>query len=65
MTFERGTGAGFAPVFKVVGWKGEPPRCVTIDGKEVPAASAALNGTLILQVLGRIEGERAALQIGK
>ena len=65
VTFERGAGAGFAPVFKVVGWKGEAPRSVTVDGKEVPAASAVLGETLILQVLGRIEGETAALKIGR
>lgn len=64
VTLERGSGAGFAPVFKVVGWKGEAPRSVTIDGKQVPAASAVLGEKLILQVLGRIEAERAALQIG-
>jgi len=64
VTYERGSGAGFAPVFKVVGWKGEAPRSVMIDGKEVPAASAILGEKLILQVLGRIDAERALLQIG-
>jgi hypothetical protein len=48
-----------------VGWKGEAPRSVRIDGKEVPAASAVLGEKLILQVSGRIEGERGTIQIGR
>lgn len=50
-------GPSFAPVFKVTGWKSEAPRTVTVDGKSVPAASAVVGETLILQVLGRTEGE--------
>lgn len=65
VTYERGAGAGFAPVFKVAGWKGEAPRSVTVDGTEVPAASAVLGGKLILQLLGRIDGERSTLRIGR
>ena len=50
---------------KVVGWKGEAPRSVTVDGKEVATASAVIGDKLILQVLGRIESERATIKIGK
>jgi len=65
VTFERGAGAGFAPVFKVIGWKGDAPRSVTIEDMKVPAAAAVLGETLILQVLGRIEAEKATLKIGR
>jgi hypothetical protein len=65
LTFERGAGAGFAPAFKVAGWKGEAPPRVEVAGRDLPAASAVVEGNLILQVLGRIEGERATLRIGR
>ena len=54
-TYERGNGAGFAPVFKVIGWKGPPPKGVTIDGRRVDAAAGVAGGMLILQVLGTIQ----------
>jgi len=65
LTIDRGDGAGFAPAFKVRGWKGEAVRSVEIDGKEVPAASAVAGETLILQVHGRIAGAQATMKIGK
>jgi len=65
LTVERGTGAGFAPAFKVVGWKGEAPRSMTVDGKERPVLSTLVDGTLILQLMGRLEGQKATLILGK
>jgi hypothetical protein len=64
-TYERGQGAGFAPAFKVLGWKGKAPRTVKVDGKEVPAAAAVIDGKLVLQVLGRVEKEKAVVEIGE
>jgi len=49
----------------VLGWKGEAPHHAKVDGKEVPAASGVVDGTLVIQILGRIEGERAKIEIGK
>ena len=34
---------------------GTLPRTLTVDGKEVPAAAAVIEGKLLLQVLGRVE----------
>ena len=65
LTVEPGAGAGFAPVFKVVGWSGDVPRTVTLNGKETPAASALVGEKLILQILGRPERKTASLVIGK
>jgi hypothetical protein len=63
-TYERGVGAGSAPAFKVLGWKGPAPGRVEVDGKEMPARSAVVDGTLLLQVLGRIESQKASVKIG-
>lgn len=65
LTYERGDGAGFAPAFKVLAWKGDAPRRVQVNGMPRQAVSAVVNGNLILQVLGRIENEKAELLIGK
>jgi hypothetical protein len=65
LVYEKGEGAGLAPAFKILGWKGEAPSKVSIDGKEVPCAAGALDGKLILQVLGRIEADKAKIEIGK
>jgi hypothetical protein len=62
-TYERGLGAGFAPAFKVVGWKGKVPQTVKVDGKEVPAAAAVVEGKLLLQVLGRVEKDKAVVEV--
>lgn len=64
-TYERSQGSGFAPAFKVLGWKGNVPRTVKIDGQNVPAASAIVEGKLILQVLGRVDAEKAIVEIGE
>jgi hypothetical protein len=64
-TYERGPGAGFAPAFKVIGWKGEAPKGVGVNGKEVQVAAAVVDATLLLQVLGTVEGQAAKMQIGK
>ena len=64
LTYERGVGAGSAPAFKVLGWKGPAPGRVEVDGKEMPARSAVVDGTLLLQVLGRIESQKASVKIG-
>jgi hypothetical protein len=63
-TYEKGKGAGFAPVFKVVGWQGEAPKVVKVDGKEVRAASAVVDGKLVVQVMGTVAGEKVKIQIG-
>src|SRR5262245_3641524 len=62
-TYERGSGSGFAPAFKVIGWKGKAPKTVKVDGKEVPAAAAVVEGKLLLQVLGRVEKDKAVGEI--
>jgi hypothetical protein len=64
-TYERGQGSGFAPAFKVLDWKGKAVRAVKIDGQEVPVVSAVGEGRLILQVLGRVEKEKAVVEIGE
>lgn len=63
LTYERGAGAGFAPVFKVMGWKGNAPNRVHVDGVAMPAVSALTDGNLILQMMGNIEAARAELRI--
>lgn len=65
LAYERGAGAGFAPVFKVLGWKGEAPQQVKADAKEVPAVSAVVEGNLVLQVLGTLDGEKVRIEIGR
>src|SRR5262249_20436644 len=62
-TYERGAGAGFAPAFKGSGWKGKAAQRVKMDGKEVPAAAAVIEGKLLLQVLGRLEKDKAVVEV--
>ena len=64
-TYEKGKGAGFCPAFKVVGWAGEAPKTVKIDGKAVEAASGVVDGKLILQVLGTVAAEKAGIEIAR
>ena len=64
-TYERGAGAGFAPAFKVIGWKGEAPRTAKVDGKDVPADAAVTEGNLVLQILGTVSGEKVRIELGK
>ena len=63
-TYEKRKGAGFAPTFKVLGWKGDAPKTVKVDGKEVPAAAGVVDGNLILQVLATISGDKVKIEIG-
>ena len=64
-TYERGRGAGFAPAFKVLGWSGPAPEKVFLGGKEVSCAAAVVDGKLVLQVLGRVDGDKAKIGLGK
>jgi len=64
-TYERGAGAGFAPAFKVIGWKGETPRTVKVDGKQVPVAAGIIEGNLIVQVLSTLPDGKAKVEIGR
>jgi hypothetical protein len=61
--YRRGDGAGYAPAFKVIGWKGTAPRTVQVDGKEVPAASAVTGGNLVLQILGAFSNEQIRIEL--
>ncbi|HUT35785.1 MAG TPA: hypothetical protein VNE39_20025 [Planctomycetota bacterium] len=63
--YERGAGAGFAPAFRVLGWKGEAPKAARVNGKEVQVAASVVGGTLVLQVLGAVEGQAVTIEIGK
>jgi|GEM_PF-2401758 len=63
-TYEKGKGAGFAPAFKVTGWKGDAPKTLKVDGRDVPVAGGVVNGKLIVQVLGTVPGPKATLGIG-
>lgn len=64
-SYERGAGAGFAPAFKVRGWKGEAPQRATVDGKETPAASGIVEGNLVVQILAAVQGDSAKIEIGR
>ncbi len=64
-TYERGDGAGFSPVFKVIGWKGETPRTIKVDGKEVPAMATLIDGDFVCQIAATLAGERARIELGK
>jgi len=65
LTFPNRDHALFAPVFKILDWSALPPRTVRVNGKEVPAVSAVLDGNLLLQVTGTLEGSTTKLQIGE
>ncbi|KPJ54559.1 MAG: hypothetical protein AMS16_04665, partial [Planctomycetes bacterium DG_58] len=65
LTYEKGKGAGFAPTFKVIGWKGAAPGNVMVDGKPVAVAAGVLDGRLILQILSHIDAAKAKIEIGK
>ena len=64
-TYERGEGAGFAPAFKVKGWRGDAPRSIRVDGKEVSAVGAVVDGSLLVQVAGRVAGARSTIHLGR
>jgi hypothetical protein len=65
LTFPKRDHALFAPVFKILDWSALPPKTVSVNGKEVPAVSAVLDGNLLLQVIGTLEGSTTKLQIGE
>ena len=65
VTYEKGEGSGWAPAFKVLGWRSAAPEKVAVDGKEIPCVSAVVDGTLLLQVLGKVEGERAKVVVDR
>lgn len=62
-SYERGTGAGHAAAFKIVNWKSVAPQKITVDGKEIPAVSAVLEGHLLVQLLGTLPGAKAKVEI--
>src|SRR5262245_30781978 len=62
-SYRRGAGAGYAPAFKVIGWKGAAPRTVKVDGKEVPAAIAVTDGNLVVQILGAFSTEQIRIEL--
>lgn len=64
-TYKRGAGTGFAPVFKVIGWKGEAPRIVKVDGQEVPVAAAVIDGNLVCQAATTLAGATVRIELGK
>ncbi len=63
--YEKGEAAGFAPAFKIVGWKGAVPANVNVDGKNMPAAISLTNGNLIVSIIGEITGKKATIKIGQ
>jgi hypothetical protein len=63
LAFPKGDHTLFAPVFKVLDWSALPPKTVKVNGKEIPALSAVLNRSLILQVVGTLENSGTKLQI--
>ncbi|MBM4037159.1 MAG: hypothetical protein FJ290_01480 [Planctomycetes bacterium] len=65
LVYEKGEGAGFAPAFKVLGWNGPAPEKVFVGGEEVPCAAAVVDGRLVLQMLGRVDGQKAKIGLGK
>ena len=65
LAFPKGEHPLFAPVFKVLDWSALPPKTVQANGKELPARSAVLNRTLILQVVGTLERSGTKLHIGE
>lgn len=65
LTYEKGRGAGLAPVFKVTGWQGDAPKSVKVDGKDTPANAAVVDGKLLVQVMTTIAGDKATIEVGK
>jgi hypothetical protein len=49
----------------VLGWRSAAPEKAAVDGKEIPCVSAVVDGTLLLQVLGKVEGERAKVVVDR
>src|SRR5262249_18940255 len=64
-SYERGAGVGHAAAFKIVNWKGSTPKRIIVDGKQIPAVSAVVEGNLIVQILGTLPGAKARVEIGR
>jgi hypothetical protein len=64
-TYEKGEGSGWAPAFKVLRWTGPAPEKVSVDGRDIPCVSALVDGRLVLQLLGTVEGEKAKVLVGR
>jgi hypothetical protein len=65
LTYRKGDAAGFAPVFKIIGWQGTAPTKIKADGKEVPVIADVVGGRLILQVLSTLTTSPVKLEIGR
>ena len=63
-TYEKGKGAGFAPAFKVIGWNGDAPKTVKLDGKVVPVVAAVVDGKLVFQILETLAGDKVRIDVG-
>jgi hypothetical protein len=62
-TYQRGKGAGFAPVFKVIGWKSAAPRTVKVDGRDIAVVAAVTGGDLVVQIRGAFSGEKVQIEV--
>jgi hypothetical protein len=49
----------------VLGWSGPAPEKALVGDKEVSCAAAVVDGRLVLQVLGRVEGDKAKIGLGR
>jgi hypothetical protein len=65
LTYRRGATAGFAPVFKILGWQGAAPTTIKADGRAVPAVAHVADGRLLVQILASLEGPQVELGIGE
>ncbi len=57
--------AGLAPVFKIKGWTGEAPKVMSVNGKDMLAAAAVVDGSLLIELLGSIGADRVEVKVGK
>jgi hypothetical protein len=64
-SYDRGTGAGHAPAFKIMNWKGAAPKKITADGKEIESVCAVVEGKLMVQILGTLPGAKSKVEIGR
>jgi len=51
--------------FKVIGWKGAASRTVKVDGRQVPAVAALIDGNLVCQIAANLPGAKARIELGK
>jgi hypothetical protein len=64
-SYERGAGAGHAAAFKIVSWKGPAPSQITVDGREIPAVCAVVEGNLLVQLLRTLPSAKTKVEIGR